>query len=84
MSEVRLIPPAEEGGQYVMVRNDIYEEQQAEIERLKFENEQLHHEISYYESLANEDPKTDWPHRDGRYRDWLVEKLKAARAAGGT
>ena len=37
---------------------------------------ELSHEISYYESLVDENDETDWPHRDGRFRDWLQERLK--------
>lgn len=45
------------------------------------ENEQLHHEISYYESLVDDDNETDWPHRDRRFRDWLQQRLQRLAAA---
>ena len=47
-----------------------------ELRRLRAENETLHHEISYYESLATNEAADDWPHRDGRCRDWLIRRLR--------
>jgi len=52
-----------------------------ELEGLRAENTELHNEISFYEALANGDEKANWPHRDGRFRDWLIAKIRTA--AGG-
>ena len=57
-------------------------EAKRDIELLQSENETLHHEISYYESLANNDPEANWPHRDGRYRDWLMKRIQDAAEGG--
>jgi uncharacterized protein YigA (DUF484 family) len=59
----------------------IEEQQQQRLAAAEAENEQLHHEISYYESLVDDDNETDWPHRDGRFRDWLQQRLQRLAAA---
>lgn len=50
-------------------------EQLEKFKELRSEVERLNDEISYYESLCGDECQ-DWPHRDGRYREWLYSRLR--------
>jgi hypothetical protein len=55
-------------------------QQLEKFEELRRERDELNDEISYYEALAD-DEFQDWPHRDGRYREWLYSRLREREQA---